>query len=90
MVVGLIHQENPVREDGQRDQKPDQTHHHGEKSERHDTQNASHNRVRNPEHDKRHVKEYGLEGVEAHELIILVRLDHQKDNSGDKAQDVSK
>jgi hypothetical protein len=76
-LVSLQHQDKPENESSQTNQWPN------EKRDPTQNWNVSNDSQAYADHNPRHTEEYVLKGVEANEAVPVVRLDNQKNDSGD-------
>src|SRR5262249_44058968 len=86
IVVGLVHQENPGGEDCELDQAREQPGEAPSAGEYHaDEQRAPYN----PKNKHSCSGENRLKRMEANKTVALVRLNHQKNDSGDEPEEIT-
>src|SRR5882724_1989442 len=89
IAVGLDHQENLASYKRKEKEQSDQKHQRAEESVRHNGQNASDNPDRHPQGKHSDIVEYRLKSMETNDLVILVRLNHQKNQAGNPTDEIA-
>src|SRR5579864_8946447 len=87
IAVRLVHEENPKSEQADRDHQADGPQQQSSPGrDRHER--IDKNPPRDPEHNPECAVQNGLHRMESHEAVVLIRLQHEKQNPGDETENV--
>jgi hypothetical protein len=90
IVVGLDHQKNPAYKHGKPHDCKKQSEHAEHAQPTAGNKHADENLTPyHPEGEARHPEKNGLKSMEAYETVVFIRLQHQKNHTGNNAKDVA-